>query len=255
MRVVIIGAGNVATVFGRLIKKANHRIIQVVSRNINHARSLAIECGCAFADDIKIVDTSADIYVVAIADAALNDIHEYRLPKDQLIVHTAGAVSKHILKMVSINYGVMYPLQSLRKENVELQQDIPLLIDGNTEESILSIGKFASSLSSIIARVNDEQRLKLHVAAVIVNNFTNHLYTLAAGYCREEGLDFKMLQPLIEETALRLRHHHPGDMQTGPAARKDITTLEKHLDILSRHPALKKIYIEMTASILGTPVP
>ncbi|MEP7107805.1 MAG: DUF2520 domain-containing protein [Ferruginibacter sp.] len=251
MRVVIIGAGNVASVFGRLIKKANHEIIQVVSRNITNARVLANELDAAFSNDPAILDTSADLYVVAMADAALNEIHESYFLGDKLIVHTAGSVSRDILKSVSVNYGVIYPLQSLRKESLELSRDIPLLIDGISEEVISMIEKFALTLSSKVTRVNDEQRLKLHVAAVIVSNFTNHMYTLAAGYCYEEGLDFKMLQPLIEETALRLRYHDPGEMQTGPAARKDRMTLDKHLQVLSRHPLLKNLYQRITESIMN----
>jgi predicted short-subunit dehydrogenase-like oxidoreductase (DUF2520 family) len=251
MKVVIIGAGNVATVFGRLIAKANHEIVQIVSRRIANAKTLASELGCAYADDPKILDQTADIYVVAMADAALNEIYESYYLGDKLIVHTAGSISKEILNKVSVNYGVIYPLQSLRKENLELHQDIPLLIDGNSEEAIDIIEKFAASLSTIVSRADDDHRLKLHIAAVFVSNFTNHLYALAAGYCKKEGLDFKMLQPLIEETALRLRYHLPGDMQTGPAARKDIITLEKHLRLLNQYPSLKTVYLRMTDSIMN----
>lgn len=251
MKVVIIGAGNVATVLGRLIAKTNHEIIQVVSRNIASAETLAAELGCPFSNNPKILDQSADIYLVAMADAALNEIHESYFLGDKLIVHTAGSVSRDILEKVSANYGVMYPLQSLRKENLELHQDIPLLIDGNSEQAIGMIEKFALSISSSVARANDEQRLKLHVAAVIVSNFTNHLYSLAADYCRKEALDFTMLQPLIEETALRLRYHLPENMQTGPAVRKDIMTLDKHLRILNQHPALRIVYLRMTDSIMN----
>jgi len=251
MKVVIIGAGNVASVFGRLILKANHEIIQVVSRSIGNAQLLAKELGCAYSDNPKILDNSADFYLVAMADAALNEIHESYLLGDKLIVHTAGSISKEILEKVSNKYGVMYPLQSLRKENLELHQDIPLMVDGNSDEVISVIETFAHSLSSIVTRANDEQRLKLHVAAVVVSNFPNHLYALAADYCGKEELDFKMLQPLIEETALRLRYHLPGQMQTGPAIRKDIVTLDKHLRILSQYPALKKVYVKITDSIMN----
>lgn len=240
-----------ATVFGRLIKKANHELIQVVSRRIAHAQSLAGDLGCGYADNPKILDSSADLYLVAMTDAALNEIHENYFLGDKLVVHTAGSISMDILKQVSSNYGVMYPLQSLRKENLALHQDIPLLITGNSTNVISNLEQFALSLSSTVAIVNDEQRMKLHVAAVFVSNFTNHLYKLAADYCDKEGLDFKMLQPLIEETALRLRYHLPVDMQTGPASRKDIVTLDKHLRILSQHPALKTVYLRMTDSIMN----
>lgn len=251
MRVVIIGAGNVATVFGRLIARAGHEIIQVVSRNIANAQTLANELGCAFSDNPKNLDSTAGLYIVAMADAGLNEFHETYSLGDKLIVHTAGSVSRDILKPVSANYGVLYPLQSLRKENLELHQDIPLLVDGNSEEVISLIEKFASTLSSIVGKANDDQRMKLHVAAVMVSNFTNHLYDQAAIYCDKEGLDFKMLQPLIEETALRLRYHLPHEMQTGPAIRKDITTLEKHLRILTKYPDLKRVYLRLSESIMN----
>ena len=250
MRVVIIGAGNVATVLGKLMAKANHEILQVLSRNIGHAQSLATELGCAATDDPQTINTTADVYVVAVSDTALKSLYEAYFLGDKLVVHTAGAVPGDVLKVVSANYGVMYPLQSLRKENREVPVDIPLLVDGNSEQVISSIRHFASSLSSRVARADDEQRLKLHIAAVIVSNFTNHLYALAADYCEKEGLDFSMLQPLIEETALRLRTHRPGQMQTGPAIRKDTATLDEHLRVLSAHPSLQNLYRRMTESIM-----
>lgn len=250
MKVVIIGAGNVATVFGRLIVQANHQVIQVISRNISHASKLAEELGCPATDSPQKLTDDGDLYIAAMGDTALNQIHQSYFLADKLIVHTAGSASKDLLKTVSVNYGVLYPLQSLRKENSQLQQDIPLLVDANSLEAIAVIEKFASSISTSVMRADDEQRLKLHVAAVFVSNFTNHMYTLANEYCVKEAVDFRLLQPLIEETAFRLRNHLPGDMQTGPAIRKDTPTLDKHLRMLANHPALRKVYLRMTDSIM-----
>ena len=98
-------------------------------------------------------------------------------------------------------------------------------------------------------KADTESRTKLHVAAVLVSNFTNHLYKLASDYCRKEGLDFKQLQPLIEETALRLRNMSPSEVQTGPAIRQDEETIQKHLELLKNDPGLKEIYEQMTRSI------
>ncbi len=251
MKVVIVGAGNVATVLGRLIKKAGHEVLQVVSRKADNAAVLAKELGCAFADNSGVLDKSADLYLIAVTDTAMSQLDEtYHLGK-KLVVHTAGSVSKEVLKNVTYNYGVLYPLQSLRKQNMELQQDIPLLIDANTAEALKTLQEFADTISGSVNIATDEQRLKLHVAAVLVSNFTNHLYALAADYCNKEGADFKLLLPLIEETALRLRYHLPGEMRTGPAARKDIQTLQKHLGLLIQYPAIHNIYLKMTDSIMN----
>lgn len=251
MRLLIIGAGNVATVFGRLLKASGHDIVQVVSRSIENAKILGEEMECPAAAGFSDIDKTADVYLAAMSDAALNEMRESIDIDDKIIVHTAGAVSKDILKPVSPNYGVIYPLQSLNKERLETGLQIPLLIDGSNDYSKAVISELAYSISTLVKQASDQERLKLHVAAVVSNNFTNHLYKLAFDYCKAENLDFQMLLPLIEETALRLRKYPPAAMQTGPAKRKDIATLDKHLKILNNHPALKLVYLRMSDSIMN----
>lgn len=251
MRLLIIGAGNVATVFGRLLKASGHDIVQVVSRSIENAKILGEEMECPAAAGFSDIDKTADVYLAAMSDAALNEMRESIDIDDKIIVHTAGAVSKDILKPVSPNYGVIYPLQSLNKERLETGLQIPLLIDGSNDYSKAVISELAYSISALVKQASDQERLKLHVAAVVSNNFTNHLYKLAFDYCKAENLDFQMLLPLIEETALRLRKYPPAAMQTGPAKRKDIATLDKHLKILNNHPALKLVYLRMSDSIMN----
>ena len=250
MKVVIVGAGNVASVLGRLIKKSKHEILQVISRDAASASVLSTELNCAFADNSGVIDKTADLYLIAVTDTAMSELDETYYLGDKLVVHTAGSISKNVLKNITNRYGVLYPLQSLRKQNMYLHQDIPLLVDANTEEAITILQNFALTISGNVSIANDELRLKLHVAAVLVSNFTNHLYALAFEYCNKEGADFKLLLPLIEETALRLRNHVPNEMRTGPAIRKDIKTLEKHLRLLAAYPKIYHIYLKITDSIM-----
>jgi predicted short-subunit dehydrogenase-like oxidoreductase (DUF2520 family) len=109
---------------------------------------------------------------------------------------------------------------------------------------------FAQTISGTVAKAGDVERLKLHVAAVVVSNFTNHLYALAEDFCKKENIDFKLLAPLIKETAQRVEAHSPASVQTGPALRNDVFTLDKHLRLLSNHPKLKYIYLKLTDSIM-----
>lgn len=250
MKIVIVGAGNTATVLGRLIKKNNHQVIQVVSRQIDHARALAEEMRCSYTNFNGVTDTSADLYMVAIADGALFDLNKSFNIGDKLIVHTAGSVTKEVLKDVSSKYGILYPFQSLRKE-METIPEIPILVDGNTEETIQMVEAFANTLSPVVKRTTDDEKLKLHVAGVVVSNFSNHLYALAEDFCNKEHLDFNILYPLILETANRITKHSPVDVQTGPAFRNDVFTLDKHLRILSNHPKLKYLYLKLTDSIMN----
>lgn len=249
MEIVIIGSGNVAWVLGRLCKQQGHHIVQVVSRNASHAGQLANELQCGFADYEGSMNTGADLYLVAVADTALFGLDQNFSLGNKLVLHTAGSVSKNVLQPLSSNYGVLYPLQSLRRE-MEYENNIPLLVDANTAEALTLVEDFAKTLSEQVGRADDEARLKLHVAAVVVSNFTNHLYALAEYFCTKEGADFNLLAPLILETAQRAGRVSPAAMQTGPAVRNDIFTIEKHLRILSAYPQLKYIYIKLTDSIM-----
>jgi len=251
MRLVIIGAGNVATVMGRLAKNAGYEIVQVISRKMDTAQLLADELRCTATDNFEELDKTAGLYIVAMSDAVLNELRENINVGDKVIAHTAGSVSREVLKDVSVNYGVLYPLQSLRKENKGTQH-VPLLIDGNNEFALQTISTFANSIGGPVIPADDNYRQRLHVAAVVTNNFVNHLYALTYEYCSKEGLDFKLLMPLIEETSSRLHEHFPADMQTGPAIRKDILTLDKQLRLLNAHPRLRNIYLKITDSIMNS---
>ena len=96
---------------------------------------------------------------------------------------------------------------------------------------------------------NDETRLQYHLSAIIVSNFSNHLFALAKEYADRNNIDFNLLLPLIEETVDRLRYFQPAAMQTGPAARGDETTMQKHLQLLNDFPQLRNIYEVMSDSI------
>lgn len=249
MRIVIIGSGNVATVLGKIIKNAGHEIIQVVSRDTTHASTLAGILNSPFTDYNGVIDASADIYIIAISDTALYDLPPVFNFGNKMVLHTAGSVSKNVLQKVSSKYGVLYPLQSLRKEMTDIPE-VPLLIDGNSKEMIHFIEEFANTLSSTVSVADDDQRLHLHLAAVIVCNFTNHLYAMTENFCRKEKIDFSMLHPIIAETALRIQKRSAEELQTGPAMRQDFVTIDKHLKMLNIYPALKNIYLKLTDSII-----
>jgi len=248
LRIVIIGTGNVATILGKRFLAADHEIVQVCGRNLLHAEELADLVQATPSADVTQPDPTADLYVIAVSDAAIASVAaDLKLDK-KLVVHTAGSVSKDVLRVCSKNYGVLYPLQSLRSELNELP-DIPFLVDGNTPDDLALITEFAGTLSNQVQPAGDEQRLKLHVAAVMVSNFTNHLYALAKAYCLREQLDFTLLLPLITSVADRLHDHEPAAVQTGPAVRNDEATIQKHLELLQQHPALKALYGSFTDSI------
>jgi len=249
MNIVIIGTGNAATVLGKKFRKAGHRIIQVFGRDAAAASKLAYQFDTESTNYWSVIRKDADFYLIAVADEAINDVVKHVHVPGKVVAHTAGAVKKDILKNMSHHYGVFYPLQSLRKDANELP-DTPIFIDASDEVAKKKLEQLAQSISNEqVGVVNDDERGKMHIAAVFVNNFTNHLYKLAEDYCKKEGIDFKQLIPLIEETAGRLKTISPSKTQTGPAIRNDEPTIQQHLSMLEKYPQLRKIYEVMTESI------
>lgn len=248
MRIAIIGSGNTATVLGKKFLMAGHEVVQVCGRTRSSVEELAGILKTDYTIDLAKISREADLYVLAVADDAIPEVAGDLSLDKKLVVHTAGSVSMEVLSACSRNYGILYPLQSLRKEMKEIPE-IPFLVDGNQPDDLALITEFAQSLSPMVQRAGDQQRLKIHLAAVMVSNFTNHLYTLADAYCREEEVDFQLLHPLISAIAGRVRHFPPATVQTGPAMRHDTKTINKHLDLLKAHPEMREFYSLFTRSI------
>lgn len=249
MQIVIIGTGNAAFVLGRKLKKAGHSIIQVFGRNTMEASKLAYELDTRSTNYWNVVNKDADLYIIAVSDIAIEEVLNELKLSDKTLVHTAASVPMEILKGHGAHYGILYPLQSLKKEMKDVP-DIPFIISASDDETLEMLDSLAHSMSDNVITANDELRTDIHIAAVFCNNFVNHLYDLADRFCKSEGIDFQLLWPLIIETAERIKTTEPARAQTGPAARKDEVTIKKHLQLLKKYPHLNKIYSILTESII-----
>jgi len=248
MKVVIIGSGNVATVMGGRIIEAGHPIIQVVARREEPAVRLATEWKCGYTTRWEEVSRDADLYIVALSDRALEGLGGVLQLPGKLVLHTAGAVAGSVLLEVSAHSGVLYPLQSLRSE-IRPFPEFPLLVAANQAEDLPVIEAFARTIARQVQRADDITRLKLHVAAILANNFTNYLYTQAAVFCQQENLDFSLLLPIIRETAERIARYPPQQVQTGPALRGDQETIRRHLEVLNNYKDISELYGLFTIQI------
>jgi predicted short-subunit dehydrogenase-like oxidoreductase (DUF2520 family) len=252
MDIVLIGSGNAATVLGRKSRAAGHRIVQVYSRNGNHANQLANRLGAVSTSYVSTIERNTDLTIIALRDEALTLFIKDLNNTNSTIVHTAGGISMEVLTGVSKSYGVLYPIQSLSRE-METIPVLTILTQGNDSSSTKIISDFASTIAETVMETSDEDRMKYHLAATIVNNFTNYLYIITETFCRKENISFAILQPLMEETVTRLRTDSPASVQTGAASRNDLVTLEKHRELLKAYPALLNLYNLFTEEIQKLP--
>jgi predicted short-subunit dehydrogenase-like oxidoreductase (DUF2520 family) len=248
MDIVLIGSGNVATALGRKSREAGHRILQVYSRTAAHASLLALELGAEPVSEVSGIERTADLTIIAIRDDSVDHLVEMLGNTRSMLTHTAGALPMDILQPATATFGVLYPLQSLRKE-IPSVPPLTILVDGNDARTKTALSEFASGIADTVLEAGDQARLKYHLAATLVNNFTNYLFILSASFCKKENISFAALQNLMEETVSRMRNKSPDLLQTGPAWRNDQITLEKHHKILERYPEISKLYELFTEEI------
>ena len=251
-RIVLIGAGKVAFHLGQQLSRQGLEVLQVFSRKIRKARSLARLLGAEGINELSEATPQADCYLLAVSDRAIEEVLA-QLPKpvtrDCLVLHTSGATPATILKTHCKRYGIFYPVQSFSKERAADFINIPICIYANRKKDRQALHYLAAQLGSKSYELDDRQRAVLHVAAVFVNNFANHLFQIGEKLTEEEGIPFQLLLPLILETASKVQQHSPTEMQTGPAIRGDQNTLQRHLDYLQQFPQLEALYRQLSQSI------
>ncbi|QYA26280.1 DUF2520 domain-containing protein [Gramella sp. MT6] len=244
IKVVIIGAGNVATHLYHCFREATDLdVVQVFNRNKDHL-DFVKEPEKRVTDLSEIAE--ADLYLIAIKDEAIQDLAGKLKLKKGIVVHTSGSQDMQTLAGFD-NYGVFYPLQTFSITKAVNFKEIPICLEANSEENLEFLKKTAALVSDKIFEVNSEQRRALHVSAVFVNNFSNHLFALAEDYCKQNQLPFEILRPLIKETVSKIETLDPYSAQTGPALRNDHKTIAAHLEMLDEDR--KKIYTILTESI------
>jgi len=250
MNIVIIGSGNIATHLAKALYEANNKISQIYSRTLANAQALANIVYSEAINDLKQIDTEADLYIIAVSDTAIGTVAN-ELPKSLqgIIVHTSGATNLDVLAYFT-NYGVIYPPQSINKDIKTDLSVIPFGIEGNTLHSFEKLFLLIQSIAPKTFACSSQQRLALHLSSVIANNFSNALFLMAKEIMDKENLDFELLRPIILETALKVQNHSPLQTQTGPALRGDYKIIDKHLQFLSQSPEESKIYQILTDFII-----
>lgn len=244
IKVIILGSGNVGFYLTKTFLAAkNIDLIQVYSRNL--AAISQLQDKVAITDNLSQL-LEADIYIIAISDSSISRLSSEIRAKNKLVVHTSGSVNMEALK--NTNKGVFYPIQTFSKQRELNFAPIPICIETNIKEDLVLLEQLASSISSKVYIINSEKRKKIHLAAVFVNNFVNHLYGVGKEICDTDKIPFELLLPLIKETAEKVETCSPADAQTGPAVRNDQETIKKQLLQLNSDNAT--IYNTLTNSIL-----
>ena len=237
IKVTLVGNGNVSHHLQDVFTKAeNIELVDVLPSRGN--------------TPIQSKESFADVYIIAVSDDAITTVSNRFNNSGKLVVHTSGSVSITALAK-GIRSGVFYPLQTFSKNKLVDFKNIPICVEASDPKDLKLLKKLATAISEKVFEINSAQRRSLHLAAVFVNNFSNHMYHIGSEICHEQEVPFEILKPLIIETAAKLDTLLPIQAQTGPARRNDKKTIKKQLEQL-KNKKHKEVYQILTDSIKAT---
>lgn len=213
--VTIIGGGNVATHLCIALAGKVDELISIPSREL---------------EDLPL---DSDIYIIAVSDKAIAEVATAMPSLSGVVAHTAGSVGMDVLSSRFKRAGVFYPLQTFTKGSDLDYSEIPVFVEGTDSSVEAGLSELASLFTNHCMKADSARREKLHIASVFACNFANHLWDVADKLLREDGLTLEVLMPLIGATVEKLKHLTPHDAQTGPAVRKDMNVINRHLEKLA----------------------
>ena len=167
MKVILIGAGRLATNLGKALLEAGHDILQVYSRTMESASALATLAGGAPVTEIEKVRKDADVYIISVKDSVLPDLVQALCSgrSTKVFLHTAGSVNMDVFAGMALHYGVFYPMQSFSKEQTVSFHDIPCFVEANDDYARDVLMQLAQGLTTKIYQLSSEDRKYLHLSA------------------------------------------------------------------------------------------
>ena len=273
-KIVFLGSGNLATHLSLALKAAGEDIIQIFSRTKENAQALADKLHCDSCVSISDIRTDADVYIFSVKDDALPSLikqlsehlasHQHPISPlgaggathHPIFLHTAGSVPMSVFPdnfqlsifNFQLRYGVLYPMQTFSKDRSVNFREIPCFIEACDSDTLEAIKGIASKVSDHVLEMSSEKRKKLHLAAVFACNMVNHCYRLAEKVLEEEGIDFSLYLPLIQETANKVKELSPRQAQTGPMVRYDKKIMDAQIALINDERT-RQIYRLMADSI------
>ena len=173
--VSVIGSGNVAQHLIKVFSKTTGiELIQAFARQPESL--LPILPSEKITNDYQTLQ-KADVYIIAVTDNAIAEVSEQLPFENQLVVHTSGTSDITILNDKN-RKGVFYPLQTFSKNKAVDFSAVPLCLETEHEADFTTLELLGNAISEKVYSISSEQRRSLHVAAVFVCNFVNHLYQI-----------------------------------------------------------------------------
>ena len=248
--ITIIGAGNVGSQLCEKLANCNFKIDGLIYNKTKPKEKLEKYTNTFSFQEINEISTNSDLYIIAVNDDQYQKVISTFPLKNKFILHTSGSFESNNLNTITERWGCLYPLQTINKTKKIDWNSVNFFIEASNEKDVSKIVRLCKKAGFKHHFANSKKRKKLHIAAVIINNFTYHLLSSAKSFCKKNNIDYDYFQDILQQSIKNVQNEEAFQLQTGPAKRNDIKLIKKQLEVLEHEDALKEIYDLFTQQII-----
>lgn len=248
----LVGAGQAAWALGQALHAQGIPILRVIARPQSGGPALAQRLEAEWIpwdpserrlSKLEHQPSTPGITLFAVSDDAILKVASAMDPERSLgWVHCSGTVSLETLAPHPVR-GVFWPLLNLSRAEENAWQGASILVQSSEPKLRDTLVEWSQRLQASARIVSEEQRQKLHLAAVMTANFNNVLLHWGHRLTR----DLEGHQDLIPILLQQLRYFEqsntdPLNRQSGPAWRNDLKTMDLHQKLLQDDPEGTALY-------------
>jgi predicted short-subunit dehydrogenase-like oxidoreductase (DUF2520 family) len=260
VKIAIVGAGVLGTSLGLLLQRSGHTLAALCCRSMRRARAAASHLGgVEVVSDPGIAAMGADLVLLAVPDREIEGVAAQvvaggALRRGAVVAHFAGGLSSDVLDPVHSAgawRGGLHPLQTFADVDtaVRLLPETFFSVEGDPPAVDVLRGLVAGIGAQVVTLPTGRKAL-YHAGAVAASNFVVTLVDYAVDLLVRAGVPpaqaLPALLPLLRGTVANLEVVGLPGALTGPIARGDAVTLERHMEALRSAPGdLVRLYREL----------
>ena len=263
--IAILGLGKVGTAVGCLLKASGFRIAAVADLSADALeKGVAFTGGKAFTNPAEAAAQANCIFIAtgddAIASVCAEIVRNGAVKPGDKVIHMSGAGGLDLLapaRAAGAAVGSIHPIQSFADVEGAIR-NIPGSTFGITADDALTDWAVAmvKALQGVPFFVPEKDKALYHAAACMASNYLTALMHMVEksyrtlGLTRDEAL--RAFWPLVQGTLINVKSKGAVGALTGPIARGDIGTIEKHLKALrAALPELLDSYCALGRTTVG----
>jgi predicted short-subunit dehydrogenase-like oxidoreductase (DUF2520 family) len=262
-RIAVVGAGNLASSLALSLRGAGYGIEQVISRgraaSLRKARRLAREVG-AQAVVAPRAQIQAEIVWFCVPDGAIAQAAKSLARaadwKSKVALHSSGALTSDelaVLRQRGAAVASVHPLMTFVRNSRPMLAGVPFAIEGSLKAA-RTARAIVRDLQAQPFSIRKNRKAAYHAWGMFASPLLTALLAagervaVAAGVSRKAARE-RML-PILEQTLTNYAWLGAPGAFSGPIARGDVATVEKHLKVLQGVPEAREVYVALARAAL-----